>query len=182
LFISGNKSEITPFYIDGIPEPARKSAKAYSLYNDLKVRKFLIAGGNSTALVYNCPNANRNKASKRFLKDVEQVGFISTRNKLPKMTMMGGELCINATLAFASGLNKNGQLITSGLKNPVHYSNKNGVTTIQLPLKSEKRKNVILLEGIGFVLYDAKEKSEIRKSELLYLSKKYKLPAFGGII
>jgi len=146
------------------------------------VKKFLIAGGNSTALVYNCPTADRNKTSKKLLKNVEQVGFVSTKATLPKMTMMGGELCINATLAFASTLDKNGELTTSGLKNPILYSNKNGTTTIQIPFKFKKDENVILLDGIGFILYDTKEKSEIKKSELSDLSKKYKLPAFGGII
>ena len=70
------------------------------------VKKFLIAGGNSTALVYDCPVADRDKTSKKLLKSVEQVGFVSTEATLPKMIMMGGELCINATLAFASTLYK----------------------------------------------------------------------------
>ena len=126
------------------------------------VKKFLIAGGNSTALIYGCPVADRDKTSKKLLKDVEQVGFVSTKATLPKLTMMGGELCINATLAFASTLD--------------------GSTTIQIPFKFKQDENVILLDGIGFILYDTKEKSEIKKSELSDLSKKYKLPAFGGII
>ena len=145
------------------------------------VKKFLIAGGNSTALIYGCPVADRDKTSKKLLKDVEQVGFVSTKATLPKLTMMGGELCINATLAFASTLDKNGELTTSGLKNPIPYSN-NGSTTIQIPFKFKQDENVILLDGIGFILYDTKERSEIKKSELSDLSKKYKLPAFGGII
>ncbi len=146
------------------------------------VQKFLIAGGNSTALVYDCPIADRNKTSKKLLKEVEQVGFVSTKAILPKLIMMGGELCINATLAFASTLNKNGELITSGLKNPIPYSNNNGSTTIKIPFKFKQDENVILLDGIGFILYDTKEKSEIKKSELSKLSKKCNLPAFGGII
>jgi len=148
----------------------------------MNVKKFLIAGGNSTALVYDCPVADRDKTSKKLLKEVEQVGFVSTKATPPKLTMMGGELCINATLAFASTLDKNGKLATSGLKNPIPYSNKNGSTTIQIPFKFKKDKNVILLDGMGFILYDTKEKSEIKKSELSDLSKKYNLPAFGGII
>lgn len=146
------------------------------------VKKFLIAGGNSTALVYDCPVADRDKTSKKLLKDVEQVGFVSTKATLPKLIMMGGELCINATLAFAYTLDKNGELTTSGLKNPIPYSNNNGSTTIQIPFKFKQNENIILLDGIGFILYDTKEKSEIKKSELSDLSKKYKLPAFGGII
>jgi len=145
------------------------------------VKKFLIAGGNSTALVYDCSIADRDKTSKKLLKVVEQVGFVSTKATLPKLAMMGRELCINATLAFASTLDKNGELTTSGLKNPIPYSN-NGSTTIQIPFKFKQDEDVILLDGIGFILYDTKEKSEIKKSELSDLSKKYKLPAFGGII
>ena len=146
------------------------------------VKKFLIASGNSTALVYDCHIEDRNKTSKKLLKEVEQVGFVSTKATLQKLIMMGGELCINATLALASTLDKNGKLATSGLKNPIPYSNKNGSTTIQIPFKFKQYKNVILLDGIGFILYDTKEKSEVKKSELSNLSKKYKLPAFGGII
>jgi len=146
------------------------------------VKKFLIAGGNSTALVYDCSIADRDKTSKNLLKEVEQVGFVSKKATFSKMTMMSGELCINATLAFASTLDKNGELTTSGFKNPIPYSNKNGSITIQIPFRFKKDENVILLNGIGFILYDTKEKSEVKKSELSDLSKKYKLPAFGGII
>ena len=146
------------------------------------VKKFLIADGNSTALVYDCPVADRDKTAKKLLKEVEQVGFISTKATLPKLIMMGGELCINATLAFASTLNKIGKLTTSGLKNPIPYSNKKDLTIIQIPFKFKQDKNIILLKGIGFILYDTKEKSDVTKSELSNLCKKYNLPAFGGII
>lgn len=146
------------------------------------VKKFHIAGGNSTALVYDCPVASRDKTAKHLLKEVEQVGFISREATLPKLTMMGGELCLNATLAFASTLDKNGTLTTSGLHKPIFYSNKNNLTTIQIHFRFKQDKNIILMDGIGFILYDTKEKSEIKKSELSDLSKKYNLPAFGGII
>jgi hypothetical protein len=149
---------------------------------NMNVKKFLIAGGNLTALVYDCHVVDRDKTAKKLLNDVEQVGFVSTKATFPKLTMMGGELCINATLAFASTLDKNGELTTSGLKDPIPYSNKNELTTIKIPFKIKKNENVILLDGIGFILYDIKEKSEIKKSELSDLSKKYSLPAFGGII
>ncbi len=146
------------------------------------VEKFLIAGGNITALVYDCPLSDRVRTSKKLLKEVEQVGFVSTNATLPNLTMMGGELCINATLAFAATLGKNERLSTSGLKTPIPYANKKGSTTIKIPFKFKKDKNIILLDGIGFILYDVQEKSGITKSELSDLSDKYKLPAFGGII
>lgn len=148
----------------------------------MKVKKFTIAGGNTTALVYNCPVAIRDKTSKKLMKDVEQVGFASTTSIYPELSMMGGELCINATLAFASALDKKGELATSGLQKPIPYSNENELTTIQIPVKFKQYKNIIILDGIGFVLYDANEKSEMEISELSDLSKKYALPAFGGII
>ncbi len=148
----------------------------------MKIKKFLIANGNSTALVYNHSAVNKDRISRKLLKEVEQVGFVSAEEMYPKLSMMGGELCINATLALASTLNKNGELVTSGLIKPIHYLNNNELTTIQVPLKLEKNGNVILLDGIGFILYDIEEKSKIKKVELLDLAKKYNFPAFGGIV
>ncbi len=161
---------------------AEKTAEIGALPNNMEVRKFLVASGNSTALVQNCPVSDRKEISKMFLNDVEQVGFISTTSALPTMTMMGGELCVNATLAFASMLEKDGKLKTSGLKDSVPYSNKNGTTTIRIPISFKKYGNIILLDGIGFVLYSAKENSKIEKRKLSTFSKKYGLPAFRGII
>ncbi|MBI4918673.1 hypothetical protein HY837_01995 [archaeon] len=54
----------------------------------MKIKKFLIAYGNSTALVYDCPVKNRLKIIKKLLLKVEQVGFVSARNKFPQMQMM----------------------------------------------------------------------------------------------
>lgn len=147
----------------------------------MQVRKFLIADGNETALIYDCPKKERKKIAVKLLKEVEQVGFVSNKATLPKLEMMGGELCLNATLAFASTLKKSGKLATSGLKNPLPYSN-NKTTSIKIPLKSKQENNVVLLEGIGFILYSKKEKAKITKNELTKLCEKYKLPAFGGII
>ena len=148
----------------------------------MEIKIFTIAGGNTTALVYDCPVANREKTSKELLKEVEQIGFISMESMRPELTMMGGEFCLNATLAFASALGERGELTTSGLKRPVPYINTNELTTIQIPFKFSQDENIIVLEGIGFVLYDRKDKSEIKKDELSNFSKKYALPAFGGIV
>jgi histidine racemase len=147
----------------------------------MQVRKFLIADGNETSLVYDCPKKERKKIAVKLLKEVEQVGFVSPKATLPKLEMMGGELCLNATLAFASTLKKSGKLATSGLKNPIQYAN-NKTTSIKIPFKSTQENNVVLLEGIGFILYSKKDKSKITKNELAKLCEKYKLPAFGGII
>jgi len=145
----------------------------------MEVKKFLIAGGNLTALVYDCPEKERGKTAKNLLKEVEQVGFISESSKIQ---MAGNELCINAILAFASTLQKEGKLTTSGIKNSIHYFNKQNLTTIQIPLKFIKKENVVLFEGIGYALFNKNEKSKVDKQEVLELAKKYNLPAFGVII
>jgi histidine racemase len=141
-----------------------------------------VANGNPTALVYDCPIKDRVKLVNKLLKKVEQVGFISKNSELPRMQMMGGELCINATLAFASTLKKKGILKTSGVKNPVEYINEKDQTTIKVPLEYEQKENIILFKGIGFVIFDKKEKSKITKTEIKRYSQKFKLPAFGAII
>jgi len=135
-----------------------------------------IAGGNPTALVRGKSN---NKTAKKLLNEVEQVGFISLE-PIPKLEMMGGELCINATLAFASLLEKNGKLSISGINKLVEYENKNKLTTISIPLNYKIKDNIILLDGIGFII--SKNKNKISKNLLKNLTKKYNLQAFGIII
>ena len=148
----------------------------------MNIKKFLIANGNSTALVYDCPVSNRKKIINELLKEVEQVGFVSQKATPPELEMMGGELCINSTLAFASTLGESGKLATSGLINPIPYFNLNNKTTIQIPVEYEKKDNIILLDGIGYILFDNKDRSMVTKSELSNLCRKHHLPAFGGII
>jgi len=137
-----------------------------------------IANGNLTALVYNYSNNIKEKIAKQLLKTVEQVGFIKNN----RLEMMGGELCINATLAFASQLSKKGILYTSGIKNLIKYENQANKTLIEFPLKYKQINNVILFNGIGFICIDKKDKQKISKSFLLGFSDKYGLPAFGAIV
>jgi len=88
------------------------------------LRKFLIASGNSTLLVWNCPRAQKRKEIiKKYLGRVEQIGFVSENNGTPKLEMMGNELCINGTSALASTLGTKGKLFTSELPFPIEYSN-----------------------------------------------------------
>ena len=131
-----------------------------------------IAGGNPTALVYRY--VSKNKTIKKLLKIVEQVGFVSGN----KLEMSGGELCINATLAFASTLKQKGILYTSGVKEPILYENKVNNTTIKIPLKYKKERNIILFEGIGFI---CSNRLKPTKSILKFYCNKYNLPAFGLI-
>lgn len=137
-----------------------------------------IAGGNSTALVSRC--TSKRKTSIRLLKKVEQAGFVSKSRGLPNLVMMGGELCINATLAFASRLLRSGKLFTNGIKEPINYMNEKGKTTLQIPLIYKRKRNIILFDGIGFVFFNNKKK--VSKLLLINLCKKYNLPAFGGIV
>lgn len=148
----------------------------------MRIREFRIADGNSTALVYDCPPPERDQISRELLQEVEQVAFVITNTTIPALVMMGGELCINATLAFASTLESKGILKTSGLKDIINYSNENSLATIEIAPQFKREQNVILLEGIGYVLYNAEEKSDIKKLDLVRRCKKHGLPAFGGIL
>jgi histidine racemase len=141
---------------------------------------FKVAGGNLTALVPSHKTKNLHIA-KDLLKKVEQVGFIVPA-QIPTLSMMGNELCINATLAFASSLEKKGKLITSGINTLVSYSNSKKKTTIKILIPFKKKKNVILFEGIGFAFFNKKEKQKCTKKEIKSLCSEYKLHAFSGII
>lgn len=148
----------------------------------MDVKKFLIASGNSTALIYNRVAEPKNHIITKLLKKVEQVGFASIDGEFPTLTMMGNEFCINATLAFASTLQQSGTLLSSGCDDPIFYSNEKNITTAHLSLTVTKEKNIILFNGIGFIFHDIKENHQITKVELARLCQKYQLPAFGGII
>lgn len=144
----------------------------------MRIKKFLVAGGNSTALVFGCPLEERIETSKVLLGEVEQVGFASE----DRLEMMGGELCINAILAFASTLSKGGGLFASGISDSVKYYNSGGMTKIEIPLEYQISDNVVLFKGIGFICVDKKLDKRIDKDFLSCLADKYKLPAFGAIV
>lgn len=143
----------------------------------MKLKKFLIAGGNSTLLVWGCPSSEKKEIIKKYLGEVEQIGFIETKDGLPFLNMMGGELCINGTIALASQCGKKGKLFTSGLQNPIFYRNTNNETSISLTINYKKIKKTILLEGIGYIYL--KNKIQNAKSFLNTLCAQYNLPAFG---
>lgn len=144
----------------------------------MKLSKFLIAGGNFTLLVWNCPQNLKNKIIKKYLGQFEQVGFVEqSKTELPKLIMMGNELCINSTLSLASQLSNYGSLITNGITKPIKYENKNRNTYIELDLSFKKTKNIVLLPGIGFLC--TKNKPKTSKNYLSKLAEKYDLPAFG---
>src|SRR5690242_7168996 len=109
-------------------------------------KKFLIAGGNPTQLVWDCPTNLKSQLIKADLGSVEQIGFADKAS----LSMMGNELCVNATLALASQLGKSGRLKTSGLDNPVEFRNSE-LTTLDIELPYRKLGNLILFSGIGFI-------------------------------
>lgn len=149
----------------------------------MKIRKFLVAGGNSTAIVWNCDLENRSKVVKELLNEVEQVGFVNDHSEsFPSFTMMGNELSINGTIAFAFTLGGDGRLKASGVSEIVEYSNEGSITKISLPLKPILDDNRVLLEGIGYMVIPASGKRTPAKEELLSMCKAYDLPAFGLIV
>lgn len=145
----------------------------------MKMRKFTIAGGNPTLLIWGCPTDKRIKIANQYLDEVEQVGFVDIRNAMPQLTMMGGELCVNATLALASQLGPSGRIRTSGLSNVVEYANANERTIVSLTLPYRCEGNTVLLPGIGFIVTNSSLPTA--KSGMRTLADKYYLPAFGQI-
>lgn len=145
----------------------------------MKLKRLLIAGGNSTLLVWDCPPGNKNTIIQKYLSEVEQIGFVEKKNDLPYLNMMGGELCINGTIALASLCGKQGKLFTSGLQSPIFYQNTKGKTSIALTINYKKIDNTILLEGIGYIFLKNKVKNP--KIFLRKLCSQYNLLAFGII-
>lgn len=141
------------------------------------MQTFLIAGGNKTLLVWDCPQNARFQVVKEYLGKVEQIGFVDYTNGIPKLTMMGNELCINGIIAFASTLSRSGKMYASGLSEPFEYKNRGSFTSIDINLPFKKIQNIILFPGIGFI-YLKRKKRNI-KSYLQNLCKKNALPAFG---
>ena len=149
----------------------------------MKIRKFYIANGNSTALVYDVKSEIKPSLSKTLLQEgFEQVGYITEFASIQKMDMMGGELCINASLAFASTLGKDGKMLVSGIRKPVEYTNSGKTTSIKIDLDYRKIDNLILFDGIGYIILDKSKEHKATKEEMIKLSKKYDLPAFGAIL
>lgn len=146
---------------------------------------YKIAGGNTTLFVSGCPEPNRLDIAKNALIRVEQVGFISKDGPIPSLEMMGKELSINATLAFAKKLGNKGQLKTSGLSDEVGYYQEKGLTTIKVSLPyqtfPERLGTVVLFEGIGYLCSDkllVPQESLIRDLWSKY-NQKFNTPAFG---
>lgn len=141
--------------------------------------RYKIAGGNLTLLVEGCPSSKKIETAQRAIEtdEAEQVGFITTKEGLSKLEMMGDELCINGTIALASKLGGSGKLFASGINGEVKFSNRGyGFTEIEFNLPYQREGNVVLFDGIGYLVEDSLPTVE---STLWELSKRYKKPAFG---
>ena len=149
----------------------------------MEIRKYLIAGGNSTALVQDCPTGRRKDLAVDLLREVEQVGFLDRDSNPPQLEMMGGEFCINASLAFAADLGGQGRIKVSGLEQSIAYSNDHSSTAITVPLWwSRRHDNIILLQGIGFILLPLARSPTMNKEFLAKYCLRFSLPAFGAVL
>jgi hypothetical protein len=144
----------------------------------MEIKSFLIAGGNPTDLVWNCPVEKQLEIARKYLSKVEQVGFISTDKGLEKLTMMGNELCVDAMLALAYDGPSVGELLASSVEGPV-LCNNDAVTTINFHLPYIRNGNVVLFNGIGYVC--TQNESDISRDAAVQLARQYNLPAFGQI-
>ncbi len=151
--------------------------------NKINQKRYIIAGGNLTALVEEQLDQKNNKLTQDLLLEVEQVGYVSYREKIPKLKMMGNELSVNGTIAFAFSLGDEGELLTSGLGNSrVLYSNQKNKTTVQLPISPKIiDDNIVLLNGIGYAVQKKSASAGNFKNQAKKYCEKLDLPAFGLI-
>ena len=144
----------------------------------MQIEYFTIAGGNKTALVWDCPESERLEKVNVLLSTVEQVGFV-TDGERPHLSMMGGELCINALIALAAHSGNEEGILTTATHPEILYKNYIDRTSIVIPLSHTKEDNVILFNGIGFVCIQ--ERDESPTHSLSGYAAKYNMPAFGTL-
>lgn len=140
----------------------------------MKFRKFTIAGGNTTALAWGVAGEKRTRVAKELLNQAEQAGFMD--EKPDRLSMMGGELCVNAALAAAYALGGDGTIKILENKE-VLYRVENSRVTIKFQLDYEIASPKLVLFGdIGYIF------ARVDGGKLQALARQYKLPAFGCII
>ncbi len=146
----------------------------------MQTQKYLIANGNTTIIVWDSDDLDRATLNSLFLAQVEQVGYVSTKAGLPAFEMMGGELSINGTLAFASTFGMRGAFYTSGVNSAVEFVNIDDLTIITLPLRYSIVQSTVLFEGIGYIYMN--ESPQDKRLFLKDLARTYGLPAFGLLL
>lgn len=149
---------------------------------NMKQERYKIAGGNTTLLVERCPVKDRVEFSQQTIESevAEQVGFVSVKKGVPTLEMMGDELCVNGTIAYAYKLGGSGILRASAIDGDVAYRNTPEGTEITFPLQFQREDDVILFDGIGYLC--TKDRNGLVESKLWELSKRYERPAFGMAI
>lgn len=158
------------------------------------MERYLIAKGNTTLLV-KAGQKNQNyldiaqKAIDNYV--AEQVGFYNKNTKYPSLKMMGDELCVNATLAYAKKLGGHGYLKTSGIKNPIKFWQDGDETYIKLPINPKEvlpqqlglfqtLENLGKIISLGSIAYLCTEKLLVPRADLLrLLCNRSGLAAFG---
>jgi hypothetical protein len=146
----------------------------------MHIRYFTIAGGNQTALILGAPSpANtRLDLARTLLTTVEQVGFIETETPIPTLTMMGGELCINALLAFVYRLEPDAGAVCIHTQ-LVHYQKTAVEVTVTIPLPYTRIDNTILFDTIGYLV--TRSDTPFPKTFYQEQAEQHHLPAFGSI-
>jgi hypothetical protein len=145
----------------------------------MKISICTIAGGNPTLIFRNAEAKRRRLLSKISLRIAEQSGFVDTGPECvnPSLTMMGGELSVNGTLAACSLFPDRNRLDIYGISGSVSYSMSGSVCVASLPLQYKISAGCVLFETIGYTLVDPKKK--ITKQDMRILCNRFTLPAFG---
>lgn len=144
----------------------------------MEVQRFLIAGGNATALVWGCHESEYVSVAKELMGEVEQVGFVYEKEGISYLEMMGGELCVNAMIALASLGGERGEFRAGGVTGVVRYTN-DSKTTITLSLPHMQKDTLVLFEGIGYLCIEGFD--VVSKELLVSHAREYNLPAFGVV-
>ncbi len=140
---------------------------------------FTIAKGNKTLIAWDCPKDQRSSYVQNNLgNSIEQIGFVNEYS-IPAFEMMGGEFSLNGTLAYSSTLKPSSEFLASGLSSKVLRISE-AETAIRLELPFKQIDNVVLFEGIGYILLEDDE--EVATQLLSGYCNKYSLPAFGALI
>lgn len=132
--------------------------------------KIYFPGGNRTALVFkSLPKQQYAKISRAIMErcsEIEQVGFVSNLKTNPRLDMMGGEFCGNASRCLAyelfSNNKKNSVFSVSGYKGKILGEVKK--VNVAIILKKDFFKNIrphalgyeVNLQGISFLVTSKK--------------------------
>ena len=142
----------------------------------MQTKYFTIAGGNKTALIWDCPVGDKHIHIRKILPTVEQIGFVTGETN-SHLSMMGEELCINALLALAAHLETTEGTISTPTHQEIFFKNFEDKTQIAITLTHSRVENIILFDGIGFIC--TQENNLILSDSLTTYAQRYALPAFG---